>query len=104
MQEAAAEERYRELEKLNLIFHQVIREASGNRYLDRFLTQIEHAVRRFGRTTLEIPGRSKEALEEHYRIMQAIASGDAKVAESSAIEHMQHARELRIKRLIDQSW
>jgi hypothetical protein len=40
----------------------LIREAAANHYLDHFLTQVEFAVRSFGRTTFEIPGRAEEAM------------------------------------------
>lgn len=101
MRRAAEGQAYPELTRLNLAFHKVIREASGNDYVDRFLTQVEHAVRRFGRTTFEAPGRAQEAVEEHARILEAIAAGDAEAAEKLATEHMRRARQLRIQMLID---
>ena len=48
-----------DLANLNISFHEVIRKAAANHYLDRFLTQVEFAVRRFGRTTLNVPGRKR---------------------------------------------
>lgn len=101
MRRAAEEQAYPELTRLNLAFHGVIREASHNDYVDRFLTQVEHAVRRFGRTTFEAPGRAREAVEEHARIIEAIAAGNAEVAEKLATEHMRRARQLRIQMLLD---
>lgn len=99
---AAAEERdYPQLASLNLAFHKVIREASGNAYLDRFLTQVEHAVRRFGRTTFAMPGRASEALEEHRQIAGAVSAGDAETSERLAAKHMRRARELRISALFE---
>jgi DNA-binding GntR family transcriptional regulator len=90
-----------ELASLNLMFHKVIREASANHLLERFLGQVEHAVRRFGATTFQSPGRAEEAVEEHGRIVEAIAAGDAEGAEKFALDHMQRARELRIRMLLD---
>lgn len=81
-----------DLADLNLSFHKVIREAAANHYLDHFLTQVEFAVRRFGRTTFEIPGRAEEAMDEHRRIVEALRAGDAQEAERLAIEHMRRAR------------
>jgi DNA-binding GntR family transcriptional regulator len=85
---------------LNLEFHRRLREAGGNPYLDRFLTQIEHAVRRFGATTFRIPHRTAEAIAEHGAILDAIAAGDADLAAQRAIEHMRQAREARIRLLL----
>jgi len=101
MRRAAEEQEYPELAQLNLAFHRTIREASANEYVDRFLTQVEYAVRRFGRTTFEVPGRAQEAVEEHARILECIAARDAEIAERLAREHMRRARQLRIQMLID---
>lgn len=84
----------------NIEFHRCIRQASGNPYLERFLTQVEHAIRRFGRTTFEIPGRGEEAIAEHELIVEAIAARDGEAAERHASEHMHHARDIRARMLI----
>jgi DNA-binding GntR family transcriptional regulator len=89
------------LARLNLAFHEVIREASNNQYLTHFLKQVEHSVRRFRRTTYEVPGRGIEAAEEHRRVLEAIESGDAADAQARMVEHMRHARELRIRMLAE---
>lgn len=88
------------LAALNIEFHKVIRKAARNHFLDRFLTQIEHAVRRFGNTTYEFPEWATDSLEEHRQITEALRSGNPDAAEKLAIEHMQHARRLRIKLFI----
>ncbi len=88
------------LEHLNLQFHRLLREGSGNSYLDRFLTQVEHAVRRFGRSTYATPGRTSSALEEHSGIMEAIAAADSDLAAARAAEHMRRAREVRIQAIL----
>lgn len=85
---------------LNLEFHRLIREANDNPYLERFLTQLEHAVRRFGRSTFEVPGRAEETLHEHFRIIEAIAAGDAERAELCAVEHMHNARQVRVAQIL----
>jgi DNA-binding GntR family transcriptional regulator len=97
MLEAAERSDALALSQLNLEFHRILRESSGNPYLDRFLTQVEHAVRRFGRSTYDTPGRTEAALAEHSAIIGAVASGDADLAAKHATEHMQHARNVRIQ-------
>ena len=101
MRRAVADDRVSELAHLNLVLHKAIREASTNRLLGRFLREVEHGVRRFGDTTLRLPGRAEETLEEHGRIVEAIAAGDPERAENFAIDHMRRARELRISMLLD---
>ncbi|HEY2795402.1 MAG TPA: GntR family transcriptional regulator, partial [Micromonosporaceae bacterium] len=85
---------------LNLKFHRLLREGSGNSYLERFLTQVEHAVRRFGRSTFEEPGRAATAVAEHAAILEAIATGDATLAAQRATEHMRRARDARIQAML----
>lgn len=97
MLDAAERSDAQALSQLNLNFHRILREASGNSYLDRFLTQVEHAVRRFGRSTYETPGRIEAALAEHSAIIEAVASGDAELAATHAAAHMQRARNVRIQ-------
>lgn len=89
------------LAELNLRFHAEVRRVAGNAYLDRFLTQIEHAIRRFGQTTLTYPGRPKQAITEHEAIVDAIRAHDPERAEAEAIRHMHEARELRLRMLIE---
>jgi DNA-binding GntR family transcriptional regulator len=84
----------------NLEFHRLLRQASGNPYLDRFLVQVEHAVRRFGVSTFDAPGRTEQALAEHKSIIEAVAAGDPDLAERRAAEHMRYARETRIQAIL----
>jgi DNA-binding GntR family transcriptional regulator len=88
------------LMQLNLTFHRLIRQAAGNSYLDRFLTQLEHAVRRLPVTTFAHPGRPERALEEHAAIIDSIRKGDGAAAEAAARAHMRQAREIRLSMLL----
>jgi DNA-binding GntR family transcriptional regulator len=87
------------LSEANLRFHAEIRKIANNRYLDRFLGQVEHAVHRFGESTYAYPGRQEVSIEEHRAISDAIAAGDPERAEHLAVEHMRQARQLRIQML-----
>jgi DNA-binding GntR family transcriptional regulator len=89
-----------EYARLNTVFHATIRRATGNRYLERFLEQVESAVRRLGASTYETPGRTVEATEEHSRIAKAITDGDIQTAERESVDHMRRAREIRIATLL----
>lgn len=103
MNEAAAEDDAQLIAELNIKFHKIICTAANNIHLGRFLAQIEHFVRRFGRTTFEVPGRTREAIEEYRGIANAIAAADSKTAEELATQHMRVARELRIRMVLDQT-
>jgi DNA-binding GntR family transcriptional regulator len=91
---------YVKLSRLNFKFHEIVREAAGNRYLDRSLAQIQNAARRFPDPTLSLPGRVKESIEEHVVLADAISRGDAPRAEQLAVDHMRHLSELRIQMLL----
>ena len=44
MKQAAEEREFAELSRLNFQFHAIIRDAAGNRYLERSLTQVQNAA------------------------------------------------------------
>ncbi len=88
------------LSKLNRDWHRALREGAGNTYLDRFLGQVEHAVRRLPKTTLAHPGRTEEVIAEHEEMVAAIEAGDSETAERLARSHMRRAREIRIAVLL----
>jgi DNA-binding GntR family transcriptional regulator len=100
MKKAGKAGNYRELSKLNFDFHAIIRDAAGNRYLNRSLTQVQNAARRFPDPTLGLPGRVEESIDEHVALADAISKGDAETAERVAGEHMRHLAELRIRMLL----
>ncbi len=87
--------------RLNLQFHAELRRAANNRHLDRFLSQIEHSVRRFGQTTFAYPGRAESTAREHRAIVEAIIQRDPERAGALAIEHMREARKLRLQMLAE---
>jgi DNA-binding GntR family transcriptional regulator len=81
---------------LNLRFHAELRHIADNRYLDRFLTQVEHAVRRFSQTTSSSPGRTETSIGEHRALVESIRARDPESAEALAIRHMREARQIRL--------
>jgi DNA-binding GntR family transcriptional regulator len=88
------------LPDLNLEFHRKIRMAAGNSYLERFLLQVEHAVRRLRESTLSTPARADESILEHHAIIEAIAHKDPVAAGKAAHSHMLHARDARIQAML----
>ncbi|HEY7177239.1 MAG TPA: GntR family transcriptional regulator [Micromonosporaceae bacterium] len=100
MRKAGADGVINDLVALNYEFHKVIREAAGNRYLDRSLAQIQNASRRFPDPTLRLPHRIEESIDEHAALADAISQGDGPKAEKLAVEHMRRLAELRIRMLL----
>ena len=101
MRQSVAEERWRDLHNLDLDFHRVIRRMAGNRYIDRSLSQVENAVRRFRDTTYLVPGRAEVSFQEHVDLGEAIIARDAARAEQLAGAHMRKVAELRMRMLLD---
>lgn len=89
-----------QLARLNLEWHRALREAAANTYLDRFLNQVEHAVRRLPVSTFAHQGRPAEALAEHDAVVRAIEARDGATAEKAARAHMHRAREIRLSMLL----
>jgi len=90
-----------QMAELNLRFHAELRQAAANRHLDRFLSQIEHAVRRFGQTTYAHTGRMRTSIAEHRALVDAVIAHDPERAEALATEHMREARLLRLRMLAE---
>lgn len=89
-----------QLARLNLEWHRALREAASNTYLERFLEQVEHAVRRLRISSFAHPGRVEEAVAEHDAIARAIENRDGHGAEKAAMQHMRRAREIRLEMLL----
>jgi DNA-binding GntR family transcriptional regulator len=100
MRDAAGGNDSRRLSRLNLDWHRALRAGAANPYLERFLNQVEHAVRRLPATTLTHPGRAEEVLAEHDAVARAVSRRDGEAAEREARAHMRRAREIRLAVLL----
>jgi DNA-binding GntR family transcriptional regulator len=100
MRDAADRSATSELSRLNLQWHRALRHGAANPYLERFLHQVEHAVRRLPATTLVHPGRPDEVLTEHEAVARAVQAGDGAAAEREARAHMRRARQIRLAVLL----
>jgi DNA-binding GntR family transcriptional regulator len=76
-------------------FHLAVASAAHNSMLRRFITQAQDWTRRVG-TTVSLPGRRGVAVQEHARLIEAIAVRDAESAERLAREHMATGREFQL--------
>ncbi len=72
-------------------FHELIYHASKNNRLQNMLKDLRDQVQRFRTTTLAAPGRMKFALDEHRRIVEAIAAGNVQEAKLAIREHIENA-------------
>ena len=72
-------------------FHEIIYKASKNTRLLGMIKELRDQVQRFRTTTLAVPGRMKFALDEHRKIVEAIAARDVARAKKAAVEHIESA-------------
>jgi DNA-binding GntR family transcriptional regulator len=72
-------------------FHELIYRASRNVRLLEMIMDLREQVQRFRTTTLAVPGRMKFALDEHRRVIEAIASRNVQQAQKAAREHIESA-------------
>jgi DNA-binding GntR family transcriptional regulator len=72
-------------------FHSLLYQASRNGRLTQIINNLREQIQRFRTTSLSYPGRMKNALEEHRKIVEAIASRDGDLARKLAQEHIENA-------------
>lgn len=72
-------------------FHETIYRASRNKRLSQILTNLQEQIQRFRLTTLSRPGRTRQALEEHKQIVEAISERQIELAQRLAWEHIENA-------------
>jgi DNA-binding GntR family transcriptional regulator len=72
-------------------FHDCIYQCSRNQRLIQMLITIRDEIQRFRAVSLAFPGRMKEALEEHRKIVEALAERNISQAQASAWDHIENA-------------
>jgi DNA-binding FadR family transcriptional regulator len=104
MRRAVADPQARDLQALSLLdveFHRVIAEMSGNELFVIMLDSIGGVLTEIREQTLGIPGRPSSALVYHGSILEAIERGDAAAARSAMEEHLTEAAQVWAGRDID---
>ena len=81
----------------NRIFHEALYRSTHNRYLQKFLNTLRESMALWVHTTLSVPGRSEEALDQHDAIVTAIERRDVLAAEQAARQHIRDAYRLQLK-------
>lgn len=72
-------------------FHEIIYRASRNKRLKAIVLNLHEQIQRFRLTTLSQPGRTRLALEEHKKIVDAISERNVELASALAGEHIANA-------------
>lgn len=77
--------------ELDTRFHDALFKASRNERLSQILSSLREQIQRFRTRTLSNPARMRVALEEHRRIVEALAARDGDLARRLATEHIESA-------------
>jgi DNA-binding GntR family transcriptional regulator len=85
------------LARANRRFHKQVHLASHNRFLVQQLDLVYRSMALMATTSLAIAGRGAIAIEEHQRIVDAIAAGDGEAAYRALREHISVAFETRLR-------
>lgn len=83
-------------------FHELIYKASKNNRLQNMLRDLRDQVQRFRTTTLAVPGRMKFALDEHRRIVEALAARNVQETKTAIREHIESAENALLELISDQ--
>jgi DNA-binding GntR family transcriptional regulator len=76
-----------------LAFRRALVECCGSATLSEHVLAIENRLRLTGSRTALLPGRMEAAIEEHQKLLDAIARGDAEGAERQNRERIRHIRD-----------
>ena len=85
------------LARANRRFHKQVHLASHNRYLVQQLDLVYRSMALMATTSLAAEGRGEVALDEHRRIVDAIAAGDGDAAYAALKSHISNAFETRLR-------
>lgn len=88
-----------ELIEVDTLFHEAMYKASRNEKLKQIIHNLREQIQRFRSTSLSTPGRMKEALEEHKKIVEAISERNVVLAQELAQEHIENAENSMLEAL-----
>ncbi len=86
-----------ELSRANRRFHKMIHLASHNRFLVQQLDLVHRSMALMATTSLAVEGRGEKALDEHTRLVNAIANRDEDAADQALRDHISAAYVTRLR-------
>ncbi len=91
MEEAVETRDSEKLSGLHMKFHEAIYEAAGSARLQSMLSSLVDYIMAFTRVGYAVPGRVREATEEHREIFEAIKRNSPQEAEQLSREHVERS-------------
>lgn len=83
----------RSIVEIDTDFHDLLYKASRNQKLIEIISNLREQLHRFRSASLARPGRGKTALEEHKKIVEALAARDVELVEKLAKIHIERAEQ-----------
>lgn len=80
-------------------FHDMLYRASRNQRLVQIISNLREQIQRFRAISLAAPGRMQQTLEEHKRLVEAVAERDVARAAQLAQEHIENAENQMLESL-----
>lgn len=80
-------------------FHDVLYRASRNDRLVGIINNLREQFTRFRSISIKYPGRMQDTVNEHRRLVEAIASRDTDLAQQIAREHMENSEQTLLQDL-----
>src|SRR2546423_557042 len=87
-------------EALKSAFDDVLFEQVRNSRIRALIENLRAHLTRIGHLTAEIPGRIDASVDEHEKIVQAIAARDPELAERQMREHIRSVRDDQLRALV----
>lgn len=78
-------------------FHDLLYHAARNNRLVGIISNLRDQLTRFRTLSMSYPGRLEATLEEHRKIVEAIANGDGRGASKAAEHHMENSEKTLLK-------
>ncbi|KUG05194.1 transcriptional regulator, gntr family [hydrocarbon metagenome] len=97
--EAIAQNDMEKLVDVDTRFHELIYQASRNERLFNIINNLREQIQRCRTTSLSVPGRMQQSLQEHRIITEAIQSRDTQYARQVAQEHIENAEHIMMESL-----
>ncbi len=81
------------------LFHDILYRASRNDRLVGIINNLREQFTRFRSISMQYPGRIQKTVEEHRRLVEAIAGRDLELAQQIAREHMENSEQTLLQDL-----
>lgn len=84
---------FNEYSKHNILFHNIIYDASEKKIAVNMIREIKTQLSRYQLRTIMVPGRSENSVVEHRRLLEALAAHDTEAAVEAIRVHVGHVLE-----------